>query len=57
VIVMTNAEITFICFVAAFVLIWVAWMFAPRDNRLMQFWIDLTGRRTSGPPSRKADDS
>jgi hypothetical protein len=56
VIVMTNAEIIFIGFVAAFVLIWAAWMFAPRDNRFMQFWIDLTGRRTSGPPSRKADD-
>jgi hypothetical protein len=53
---MTNAEIIFIGFVAAFVLIWAAWMFAPRDNRFMQFWIDLTGRRTSGPPSRKADD-
>ena len=53
---MTNAEIIFIGFVAAILLIWAAWMFAPRHNRFMQFWIDLTGRRSARPPSTKADD-
>jgi len=56
VIVMANAEIIFMGLVAAIVLIWVAWMFAPRNNRFMQFWIDLTGRRTARPPSTKTDD-
>ena len=55
-IVMANAEIIFMGLVAAIVLIWVAWMFAPRNNRFMQFWIDLTGRRTARPPSTKTDD-
>ena len=53
---MANAEIIFMGLVAAIVLIWVAWMFAPRHNRFMQFWIDLTGRRTARPPSTKTDD-
>jgi hypothetical protein len=51
-----NDEIIFFGVVAAIVLIWAAWMFAPRDNRFMQFWVDLTGRRTARPPSTKADD-
>jgi Immunity protein 17 len=53
---MINAEVIFVCFVAAVVLLWAAWMFAPRDSRFMQFWIDLTGRRTARPPSTKRDD-
>jgi high-affinity Fe2+/Pb2+ permease len=53
---MTTAEIIFILFVAAILLVWAAWMFAPRHSRFMQFWIDLTGRRTAGPPSTRADD-
>jgi len=53
---MANAEIIFIGFVVAVVLLWAAWMFAPRDNRFMRYWIDLTGRRTARPPSTRADD-
>jgi hypothetical protein len=53
---MTTAEIIFAAFLAAFVLIWAAWTFAPRDNSFMQFWIGLTGRRMAGPPSTKVDD-
>jgi hypothetical protein len=52
---MTTAEIIFAALVAAILLIWAAWTFAPRDNRFMQFWIELTGRRIAGPPSVKAD--
>jgi hypothetical protein len=51
---MTIAEIIFVGLLAAILLIWVAWTFAPRDNRFMQFWIELTGHRTAGPPSMKS---
>jgi hypothetical protein len=54
-IVMTTAEIIFVALVTAILLIWAAWVFAPRDNRFMQSWIGLTGRRTAGPPSIGAD--
>lgn len=53
---METDDIIFIVLVAAVLAIWAAWMFAPRYHRFMQFWIDLTGRRSSGPPSTKADD-
>ncbi len=53
---MIVAEIIFAATVAAILLVWVAWMFAPRDNRFMQFWIELTGRRTARPPSTRVDD-
>jgi hypothetical protein len=51
-----TEEIIFLGVVAAIVLIWAAWMFAPRDSRFHQLWIDLTGRRTARPPSTKPDD-
>jgi hypothetical protein len=53
---MTIAEIIFVGLVAAILPIWVAWTFAPCDNRFVQFWIELTGRRTAGAPSMKSDN-
>jgi hypothetical protein len=50
---MTTYEILFVALIAAILLIWAAWIFAPRDNRFMQSWIALTGRRRSGPPATK----
>ena len=53
---MTTAEIIFIGLIVAMLLIWVAWTFAPRNNRTMRFWIELTGRRTARTPPIKPDN-
>ena len=53
---METEAIIFLALVAVIVLVALAWTFATRGGRSMQFWIERTGHRAAGPPATTDND-